>query len=443
MRPNIIFCMTDDQGWGDTGYNGHPRLRTPHLDAMSREGTRFDRFYAAAPVCSPTRGSVVTGRHPYRYGITFANVGHMKREEITVAEIAKELGYRTGHFGKWHLGTLTRDIPDGRRGGPGTTDYSPPWDNGFDVCFSTEIAMPTWDPMENQRFPGKYWTGPGEFATDNLAGDDSRIVMDRALPFIRAAVDAAEPVVAVIWFHSPHEPVRSGGTYLDMYADQDEDHQHYYGCVTAMDEQMGRLRAELQELGIAATTMLWFCADNGPAGAGGGCEQVPGGRQQGSSGPFRGRKGNLYEGGVRVPGLLVWPERFPEPRTVDVPCSTCDYFTTVMDVWGYQLPDALRRPYDGISLLPVLDGKLQSRSHRIGFQSANQMAMTDNRYKIYRGGADQPFELYDLLEDPYETRDIADQYPAVVQELCESLKVWRESCAASARGEDYPRIASC
>jgi len=225
-----------------------------------------------------------------------------------------------------------------------------------------------------------------------------------------------------------------------MYADQDEDHQHYYGCVTAMDEQTGRLRSELRKLGIAETTMLWFCADNGPAGEGGGCKQVPGGRQQGSSGPFRGRKGSLYEGGIRVPGLLVWPERFPEPRTIDVPCSTCDYFTTVMDVWGYQLPEALRRPYDGISLLSILDGKLQYRPHRIGFQSTTQVAMTDNRYKIYRGDGDRPFELYDVLQDPYETRDIADQHPAVVQELCESLEVWRESCAASARGEDYPRI---
>ncbi|MYB52640.1 MAG: sulfatase-like hydrolase/transferase [Acidobacteriia bacterium] len=117
-QPNVILCMADDQGWGDTGYNGHPFLQTPHLDAMSQAGLRFDRFYSGAPVCSPTRGSALTGRHPYRYGIPTANAGHVRDQEVTLAELLKEHGYSTGHFGKWHLGTLTNDQEDGRRGGP-------------------------------------------------------------------------------------------------------------------------------------------------------------------------------------------------------------------------------------------------------------------------------------------------------------------------------------
>ena len=115
--PNVILCMSDDQGWGDTGYNGHPFhpfLKTPNLDAMSAAGLRFDRFYSAAPVCSPTRGSALTGRHPYRYGIPFANTGHIRDQEVTLAEMLKQRGYTTGHFGKWHLGTLTNDQEDGR-----------------------------------------------------------------------------------------------------------------------------------------------------------------------------------------------------------------------------------------------------------------------------------------------------------------------------------------
>jgi arylsulfatase A-like enzyme len=116
-RPNVILCMADDQGWGDVGYNGHPYLKTPNLDDMSRSGLRFDRFYSGAPVCSPTRGSALTGRHPYRYGIYTANTGHMRDQEVTLAEALKTQGYATGHFGKWHLGTLTQDIRDGRRGG--------------------------------------------------------------------------------------------------------------------------------------------------------------------------------------------------------------------------------------------------------------------------------------------------------------------------------------
>ena len=126
-RPNIILCMADDQGWGDVGYNGHPFLKTPNLDAMSKAGLRFNRFYSGAPVCSPTRGSAITGRHPYRYGIYFANVGHLRKQEMTLAEALKTRGYTTGHFGKWHLGTLTNDIPDGRRGGRQEEHYAPPW----------------------------------------------------------------------------------------------------------------------------------------------------------------------------------------------------------------------------------------------------------------------------------------------------------------------------
>ena len=119
-KPNVILCMADDLGWGDTGYYGHPILKTPHLDEMSRNGLRFSRFYSAAPVCSPTRGSCLTGRHPYRYRILGANVGHLPAEEMTLAEVLKPLGYRTGHFGKWHLGTLTKTVNDSNRGGEKT-----------------------------------------------------------------------------------------------------------------------------------------------------------------------------------------------------------------------------------------------------------------------------------------------------------------------------------
>jgi arylsulfatase A-like enzyme len=138
-RPNVILVMTDDQGWADTGYNGHPVLKTPNLDQVAKEGIRFERFYSGAPVCSPTRGSCLTGRHPYRYGIYHANVGHMKKQEIVLAEVLKMQGYTTGHFGKWHLGTLTKTVEESNRGGKrGAAHYSPPWENGFDECFSTE-----------------------------------------------------------------------------------------------------------------------------------------------------------------------------------------------------------------------------------------------------------------------------------------------------------------
>jgi arylsulfatase A-like enzyme len=204
--------MTDDQGWGDSGYNGHPVLKTPHLDQMAREGIRFERFYSGAPVCSPTRGSCLTARHPYRYGITFANVGHLPLGEILLSEVLKQKGYATGHFGKWHLGTLTTEMKESNRGKPGNwTDFSPPWHHGFDTCFSTEAKVPTfWQADAYKKYGTHYWTGQNEMvAADQITGDDSQLIMDRVLPFVRHAAEQKTPFFAVIWFHAPHLPVVS------------------------------------------------------------------------------------------------------------------------------------------------------------------------------------------------------------------------------------------
>lgn len=209
-RPNIILMMADDLGWGDPQcFDPASPIKTPHLDAMASTGLKFNRFYAAAPVCSPTRGSCLTGRHPFRYGIYQANHGYMKPEELTLAELLQELGYATGHFGKWHLGTMTKSIKDANRGGPQHAElFSPPQDNGFEVCFSTESKVPTWDPMLKPRkgasgqgwhvitdhsdaveYGTHYWNERGQIVRDNLEGDDARVIMDRAVPFIIDALD--------------------------------------------------------------------------------------------------------------------------------------------------------------------------------------------------------------------------------------------------------------
>jgi arylsulfatase A-like enzyme len=430
--PNIILCMTDDQGWGDTGYNGHPVLQTPNLDRMASEGLRFERWYSGAPVCSPTRGSCLTGRHPYRYGVFFANVGHMPRQEVTLAEVLQAHGYATGHFGKWHLGTLTTEIKDSNRGRPGQiTHYAPPWEHGFQTCFSTEAKVPTWDPMKE---PGAetpygtyYWSGPGQRVTENLEGDDSRIIMDRAIPFIRRAAATNTPFFAVIWFHSPHLPVVAGPRHRQMYENEKADQRDYYGCITAMDEQVGRLRAQLKTLGIASNTMLWFCSDNGPEGN----DSAPG-RTKG----LRGRKRSLYEGGIRVPGLLVWPRRIKTPRVIDMPCCTSDYFPTILDVVGARSEHRLE-PADGVSLLPLIDGKMTQRPRPIAFQSRNQLALIDNQYKIYSPDEGKAFELYDLPNDPGEQRNLADERPEMAREMIEALTAWRTSCRRSLDGKDY------
>jgi len=444
-RPNVILCMTDDQGWGDTGYNGHPHLKTPNLDKMASQGVRFDRFYSAAPVCSPTRGSCVTGRHPSRYGINFAMDGHMKPQELTLYEALQAEGYATGHFGKWHIGTLTPERGAQNRWGVWSKKpkehYSPPWVNGVETCFVTESKVPTWDPMKmpehwkkknapaDQPFGNDYFTGPGKIAKENLQGDDSRVIMDRAIPFIKQATAAKKPFLAVVWFHTPHSPVLAGPKHLAMYKDRPEHEAHYYGCVTAMDEQVGRLRKTLEDLNVADDTIMFFCSDNGPARQGKK-------RHVGSPGALRGYKLSLFEGGIRVPGLMTWPRRIKRAKIVKSPASTSDYVPTVYDALGIK-PKGQPAPMDGVSLLPVVCGNETKRPRPIAFALHGKSALVDNRYKIYSSNKGKIYALYDLADDPGEKNDIAAKHPEIVASMKKTLETWRASCKASNAGEDY------
>ena len=221
--PNVIMVMSDDQGWGDVGFNGNEVVQTPNLDEMAKSGVRFDRFYAAAPLCSPTRGSCLTGRYPFRFGILAAHTGGMRVGETTVAELLKKKGYRTGFFGKWHMGWVKLE-DEGSRG-----FYSPPSQHGFDEYFATTSAVPTYDPTVTPEGwnswgndEGEPWKGGfpyvknGVEVKENLDGDDSRIIMDRVIPFIESNVKVEgdrQPFLANVWFHTPHEPVVAGESY--------------------------------------------------------------------------------------------------------------------------------------------------------------------------------------------------------------------------------------
>ncbi|BDD10596.1 N-acetylgalactosamine-6-sulfatase [Fulvitalea axinellae] len=448
LRPNVILIMADDMGWGDPAYNGNDISITPNLDKMAQNGLQMNRFYAAAPVCSPTRGSCITGRHHNRYGITYANSGFMKPEEITLAEVLKEQGYTTGHFGKWHLGTMTKTVRDANRGGrPGNEHlYSPPQDNGFDVCFSTESKVPTWDPMvvpgrdagdakkkkyeKGGEYGTYYWNEKGEIVSENLQGDDTRVIMDRALPFIENAVKSEKPFFTIIWTHTPHLPVLAGQKYKDMYKDYDNDIQHFYGCITALDEQIGRLNDKLKEIGAYDNTVVFYTSDNGPEG------RTRKGRTRGTAGHFRGRKRSLYEGGVRVPGIVQWPEKIKGHRETNVPYITSDYFPTVLDIVGVKMPTD--RPYDGVSFKNVLLGeKVESRGAPVGFWIKKQMAWHEDNLKLYSSDNGKTFELYDLEKDPGEKTDIAADNMEKVQEMRKKLLAWRESVENSSKGQDY------
>ena len=447
-QPNFVLVMSDDQGWGDAGYQGHPTLKTPHLDAMAADGMRFNRFYAGAPVCSPTRGSVLTGRHPYRYGIFFANTGHLLARELTIAEILKERGYATGHFGKWHLGTLTKTGLDSNRGGArNQKHFSPPWTNGFESNFSTEAKTPTFDPyLRPKNENGKTWWDPvkdasaaipygtrywkkGQAVSGPLRGDDSRIIMDAALEFLRHSTDAERPFFAVIWFHAPHLPVVASSADRKQYQMHDKYTQHYLGSITALDRQVGRLRSELTRLGAADNTLLMFCSDNGPEGK----DNAPG-----IAKPLRGRKRSLYEGGIRVPGLAVWPGRIKPGSETSTPACTQDYLPTILAAADADYPDA--RPLDGIDLSPVFANPSVKRKRGIGFQSGNQVAWIEDRYKLYGSSPGSKkelknqnlrYELYDLTVDPRESTDLAIREPTLLQDKISRFQAWQESCRRS------------
>ena len=465
--PNFVIIMADDLGWGDVGYNGGPYSVTPNIDEMAKSGIIFDRFYAAAPVCSPTRGSLLTGRHPFRYGVFYANAGHLPDEEITIAELLKDRGYATGFFGKWHLGTLTRNVKDSVRGGRPAynDDYSVPWDQGFDVVFATESIIPTFDPMrkpatgarrtwwdaiakteDSVPYGTTYWNETGNPVEVADAQDSTELIVDQAIPFIKEAANRKAPFLAVLWPHAPHTPVVASNNDRDSIPSEDSYTQHYFGSIKAMDREIGELRRFLDEVGLAHNTLIWFMSDNGP-------ERFYRGDGPGLAGPLRGSKRDLYEGGIRVPGVLEWPAGIPNPRRVPDPVVTSDILPTLIELAGGEL--SADRPLDGVSLARFLQAPesndLPLRS--IAFESVKRLALVGSRYKIIHAPEDASilgryskplpldapldYQLFDLIEDPYETTDISADNAEATSEMAASLMEWRKSTLRSRAGEDY------
>ena len=435
-RPNIVLMMADDLGWGDPSYN-HGWIDTPALDAMAAEGLRFDRFYSASAVCSPTRGSCLTGRNPLRLGIPNANTGRLEMDETPLSEILNNAGYATGHFGKWHLGTLTTLRSDSNRGAAGnTSNYSPPWLHGYDYTFATEAKVPTFHPMRrtvnglpeptsfsDPNFYGtRYWTAPGNLnapegvavaVTDNLSGDDSRVIMDRVILFIQDAVSKEEPFFTVIWFHTPHKPLPDPDGISGVDSDE-----AYTDAIVDMDTQIARLRAELETLGVGDNTMFWFCSDNGPENG------------VGTAAPYRARKRSLHEGGVRVPGILVWPEKISAARATSFPAVTSDYYPTIVDYLELDVPN--QKPIDGISLRGVIENTATERNQPIGFQYLAGRSWVNDQYKLISKDNGNTFELYDLQADQEESTNVAGDNPEVVAQMTAEFQAWSTAVANDA-----------
>ncbi|MCX6926569.1 MAG: sulfatase-like hydrolase/transferase, partial [Verrucomicrobia bacterium] len=238
-RPNIILCMTDDQGWGDVSYNGLTKIKTPNIDALAAAGIRFSRFYAQQ-TCSPTRASVMTGRHPNRMGVFWPGM-KLRKEEVIIAQLLKQTGYATGHFGKWHLNGAAgpgKVIPD--------SDPLSPRNCGFDESFSVSNYFET------------DWTFGRNGIPEKTIGDGSDVIVSEALKFIGAAAGQKKPFLAVVWFGSPHVPRKPLPEDLKAASGS-----AYYGEVIGVDRSIGTLRAGLRKLGLADNTMLWLSSDKG------------------------------------------------------------------------------------------------------------------------------------------------------------------------------------
>ncbi|MGF1580534.1 MAG: sulfatase-like hydrolase/transferase [Gemmataceae bacterium] len=434
-HPNIVLVVADDLGWGDVAYNGHPHVKTPSLDDMASKGLRFNRFYAAHPVCSPTRGSIMTGRHPARYGCFNPNYS-IRPQEFTLAQLLKMAGYHTGHFGKWHLGPVKANTPIN----PGACGFDT-WvshDNWFDLNPSLS---------RNGNEPQK------------IEGESSDVVMDEALKWISNKAKGENPFFAFVCFASPHLPHKATDKDRKPYRKLSTKMQNYLGEITALDRAVGKLRSELRKLGIAENTIVIFCGDNGAKGP------------EGSTGGLRGFKGSIWEGGVRVPGLMEWPARIKKGRTTGVPCVTSDFFPTVVDLLQVRRKHP-GRVLDGISLKPLIEGKMQKRPEPIHFwrwrgsqkgafylplalrkgwwrtfnnrkysnprtmNFSGHAAIVDNNYKLHQLKPGK-FELYDLVADSKESNDIAKKHPDLVRRLARQLNEWQASVERSLAEEDY------
>ena len=441
VKPNIILIMADDLGYGDVGYNGNQNIITPHLDKMSKDGVKFINFYAGAPLCSPTRASVLTGRSSFRQGIFAAHTGGMRAAETTIAEVLKKAGYKTGFFGKWHLGWVEPDEVESRG------NYSPPWHHGFDEAFATKSAVPTWNPTktpegwtgygakEDGTWGGSRYIHNGKPVTDNLEGDDSRIIMDRAIPFIEQSISKEKPFFATIWFHTPHEPVVAGPEYLAKYPNLPEEKKHYYGAITAMDEQIGRLRNFLKYKHIDDNTVIFFCSDNGPAGS-----LVKKGIA--SAGAFRGRKHQMWEGGLRVPSLILWTEHIKAGQVSHYQSSTVDYLPTILDILN--IPINKKIPLDGVSLKSVVlnnDSKNRTVPIVSGYQrlykDTELYAFINGKYKICIPEVGKDLMLFDLSIDPSELNNLASEKPELLKKMTIELERVKESWRLSREGKDY------
>ena len=419
-KPNVVIILGDDLGYCDTGLYGCKDIPTPNINAIARRGALFTNGYSAAPVCSPSRAGLITGRYQQRFGFEF-NAGPLQRaigdpemglpvSEITLAQVMKQAGYATGMVGKWHLGMRDKFHPTER----GFDEY-------FGFLFGANIyvnparadvknaaaggaeATPAWPRVaRNPIYRGKTPVEEEEYLTDAFARE--------AVAFIER--HKAEPFFLYAPFNAPHTPLQATRKYFDRFPQiKDEKRRVYAAMVSALDDAVGAITARLRETGLERDTLVIFTSDNGCATYTGACVNDP----------LRYGKLTHLEGGFRVPFAMQWPARLKAGMIYDRPITSLDLFPTVVALAGGQMPKD--RVYDGVNLLPFLSGRQKGRPHDVlCWRNGPNAGVRKGDWKLFKGG--DHYWLFDLSKDIGEQKNMAEKYPQVVEELKKELEKW-------------------
>jgi arylsulfatase A-like enzyme len=381
--PNVVVILTDDQGWGDLSLHGNPSLETPHLDKLAHSGARLNRFYVS-PVCAPTRASFLTGKFHQRTGVHGVTRGqeNMSLDEVTLADLFQEAGYRTGIFGKWHNGAHYPYHPNGRGFDQFVGFCAGHWSNYFDALIE-----------EN----GKPHRSEG-YMTDYLT--------DRAIGFIEESVGQEKPFICYIPYQTPHTPYQVPDEPFEKYVALGLDPK--LACLMAMceniDNNVGRVIAALERLKIRKDTIVIFFSDNGP-------------NTFRYNDGLKGKKGSVDEGGMRVPCFVSWPAKISEKLVVDEVTAHIDLLPTLMEWIGRE--DLIPDDIDGRSLAPLLvEGTDIWLERELYMTWGKQTRIWNQRYALIEG------ELFDLVNDPHQTRAIESFHPEIAENLQKKLDAW-------------------
>jgi len=416
--PNVLFIITDDQGYGDLGCHGNPKIQTPYIDGLAKESFQFDRF-CVYPVCSPTRSALMTGRYPYRTGIvdTFMGRSMMHAGEITLAERLGVAGYKTGIFGKWHLG-----------------DNYPlrAQDQGFQESLTIRgggIGQPS-DPPGGDKYQDATMYRNGK--AEKTSGYCTDVFTDAAIEFMAAHKE--RPFFAYVPFNAPHTPLEIPDGYVRTYRDAGVPYgtSSVYAMVSNIDYNVGRLLSKLDELRITRDTIVVFMTDNGPE------------KERYNAG-MRGLKGTVYEGGIRVPFFFRWPLLKDEPKKISGLATVLDIAPTILD--AARIADHFKVPMDGVSLLPSFStGKAPAnRTYMVQWHRGDvpepfqSCAAMDDRWKLVWTKPKAKPELFDFTKEEPEKTDVSEQNPSEVERLTKAYKDWFEDVKKT-RGFEPPRI---